>query len=82
LQQEKTTMTLTQFAACCRQYGVNFRVVFTDSKSYVFIKGNPRKLQGSPVQLAITGRFHPNSRVVSINGVEGMGIYYELESLT
>jgi len=69
-------INLTQFAATCRQHGVPFRIVFTESASFAVLKGG---IKDSPIQLALAER---GARVTAHNGDEGVGYYYKLESLT
>lgn len=66
---------LSDFAKCCKEYAVPFRVDFKLGRTFALIAG--ANLQGSPVHLALTGRGWRTCNP----GLRFSGLCYEIHTL-
>lgn len=75
-------LSLTKFAAIARQYGVGFRVCFSQDASLAYISADHRAKVGGFVSPIYTALETAGACVIARKGSEGNGLYYKLESLT
>lgn len=72
-------LSLSKYAAIFRQHGVNFRVLFSHTKSYVMLPGHMPDLWDSPVRQALDAA---GASVIQWDGCDGKGAYLQIESLS